>query len=67
MCDGATIAPDLVPWVLKKIFSIKKIKNDICSGGASKQMPFFQKVCPKKTYPCPQCIGPAALPVDAGI
>ena len=34
---GATIAPNLVPWVLRKIFSLEMGKNDIYLGGASKQ------------------------------
>ena len=38
---GATIAPNLVSWVLKKIFSLDMVKNDICLGGASKQNAYF--------------------------
>ena len=53
---SATIAPNLKPWVLKKIFSLEMIKNDICLGGASKQNAFFHKMCPKKMHPCPQCL-----------
>ena len=33
---SATIVPDLVPWILRKIFSLKMVKNDICLGGVSK-------------------------------
>ena len=40
------IAPNLVSWVLKRIFSVKIVENDICLGGVSKQMPFFQKIVP---------------------
>ena len=39
---GATIAPNIVPWVLKKIFSLKMVENDICLRGTSK-CPFFRK------------------------
>ena len=53
---SATIAPNLVPWVLEKIFSLEMTKNYICLGGASKQIPFFQKMCPEKTHPWPQCL-----------
>ena len=28
----------LVPWVFEKIFSFEMVKNDICLGGASKQI-----------------------------
>ena len=45
---GATIAPNLVPWVLKKIFSLEMGKNNIYLGGAREQNAFFQKFCPKK-------------------
>ena len=41
---GVTIAPNLVPWVLKRIFL-----NNICLGGANKKCP-FQKMCPKKMH-----------------
>ena len=34
---GATIALNLVSWVLKKIFSSEMDKKDICLGSASKQ------------------------------
>ena len=27
---GATMAPNLVPWVFQKIFSLEMVKNDIC-------------------------------------
>ena len=45
---GATIATNLVVWVLRKIFSLEMVKNDICLGGAT----FFQKMCPKKSHQC---------------
>ena len=50
---GATIAPNLVPWVLNKIFPLEMVKNDICLGGVRKQNAFFSKNVPQKTYPCP--------------
>ena len=31
---STTITPNLVPWVLKKIFSLEMDKNDIYLGGA---------------------------------
>ena len=40
---GATIAPNLVSWVLRKIFSLEMVKNDICLGGASKQNVLFSE------------------------
>ena len=45
---GATNVPSLAPRVLKKIFLLEMVKNDICLGCASKQNAFFQKICPKK-------------------
>ena len=48
--------PNLVPWVLTKIFSSEMVKNDICLGVQANQMPFFQKMFPQKTHPCPQCL-----------
>ena len=52
---GATIASSLVPWVLEKMSSLEFVENEICLGGASKQMLFFQKNTRSKTHPCPQC------------
>ena len=47
--SGATIAPNLVSWVLRKIFSLEMVKNNMCFGGASKQNAlFFWKYAPKK-------------------
>ena len=40
---GATIAPSIVPWVLKKKISLEMVKNDICLGGTSKA-PFLDNV-----------------------
>ena len=50
---GGTIAPNLVPGVLKKIFSLEMVKNRICLGRGvqANKMPFFQNMCPKKTKP----------------
>ena len=57
---GVIIASNLVPSVLQKIFLLEIDENDICLGGTSKQIPFFQKkMCPppkKKMYQCPQCL-----------
>ena len=50
---GATIAPNLVPWVLKKILSLEMGKNDIYLGGASKQNALLQKIYPKKCTHAP--------------
>ena len=50
---GATIATNLVLWVLRKIFSLEMVKNDICLGGASKQNAFFSKNVPQKIAPMP--------------
>ena len=33
---GATIAPNLLPLVLKKLFLLEMVKNGICLGDASK-------------------------------
>ena len=43
---GATVTPNLVPWVLKKIFSVEMVKNDIRLGGASKQNALFSENMP---------------------
>ena len=40
---GATIAPNLVPWLLGKIFLLEMVKNDICLGGESKQNALFSE------------------------
>ena len=45
---GSIIASNLVPWVLEKIFLLEIVKIGICLGGASKQMPLFQKNVPPK-------------------
>ena len=45
---GAIIALNLVPWVLKKIYSAEIDKNGTYLKGASKQNALFQKICPKK-------------------
>ena len=50
---GSIIAPNLVPWVLEKLFLLEIVKIDICSGGASKQIPLFQKNVPPKNAPMP--------------
>ena len=51
---GAIIAPNLLPWVLEKIFPFEMIKNDVCLGGVRKQIaPFFIKCIPK-THLCPK-------------
>ena len=49
---GATIAQNLVPWVLNKIFSTAKIKTDTRLGSSSKQ----NKNMSQKMHPCPQCL-----------
>ena len=33
---GATVAPNLVPRVFSKIFSLEMVKNNICLEGANK-------------------------------
>ena len=58
---GVSTASSLVPSVFEKIISLEIVENDICLGGTSKQMPFFQqqqqkKMCPQKMHPCPQCL-----------
>ena len=50
---GMTIALNLVPWILKKIFSLETDKNDVYLGGASKQNAIFQKICSKKRTHAP--------------
>ena len=47
----ATIAPNLVPLVLKKMFLLEMVKNGICLGGASKQNGLFSKKCVPKNAP----------------
>ena len=41
---GAIIVPNLVLWVLKKMFLLETVKNDICLKSASKQNALFS--CP---------------------
>ena len=53
---GVTFAPNQVPTVLKKRFSLEMIKNDICLGGKSKQNASFSGDVPQKTHPCSQCV-----------
>ena len=48
---GATIAPNLVLWVLKKIFPSETIKNDNCLGIVSKQNALFSDDAPQKNAP----------------
>ena len=43
---GVTIAPSLVPCVLRKIFSLEMVKNDTCLGGTSKQNALFSENAP---------------------
>ena len=43
---GATIAPNLVSRVLKKIFLLITVKNDIRLVGASKPNALFSKIAP---------------------
>ena len=51
---GATIAPNLVPWIFKKIFSLEMAKNDIYFGGVSQENDlFFDKCAPKKCTHAP--------------
>ena len=42
---GTTNAPNLVPWVLENLSSLKIIKNDIYLVGAGKQNAIFFKRC----------------------
>lgn len=44
---GGFITPNPLGWVLKKIFSFGRIKNDIYAGVANKQNAPFYKLCPK--------------------
>ena len=43
---GAIIAPNLMPWVLEKLFLLEIGENNIYLRGPSKQMPFLQKNVP---------------------
>ena len=47
----------MVPWDLEKIFSLEIVESDVCLGGASKQMLFFQKNVPPKNAPMPPMSG----------
>ena len=48
---GVTIAHNVAPWVLAKVFSLEVAKNDICSGAASKQnVVFSEKVLQKMQF-----------------
>ena len=50
---GVTIAPNLVPLVRRKIFSLEMVKNDFCLVGASKQNALFSEIVPQKNTPMP--------------
>ena len=51
----AIVSPYVVPWVLKKQFSLKTAKNDICIGAANKKCVFFSKKCaPEKSTHAPK-------------
>ena len=50
---GATTALSIVAWVLRKIFSLKMVKNDICLVDSSKQNTLFAENVPQKTHPYP--------------
>ena len=54
---GATITPNQVPLVLKKLFLLEMVKNGICLGGASKQNALFPKKCalPSLSRIGPEC------------
>ena len=43
---GVTIIPNLVPWVLKKIFSLEMCRNDIYLWGGRKQNALFLENSP---------------------
>ena len=43
--------PNLVPWVLRKIFSLEMVKNYICLRRASKQNAPFSEYFPQKNAP----------------
>ena len=43
---GVTIAPNLVPWVLKELFSLEIVKNDICLASVRKQNALFSENVP---------------------
>ena len=47
--------PNLVHWVLRKIFSLEMVKNDSCLGDASKnkKKAFFSENVPPKNAPMP--------------
>ena len=51
------IAPNLVPRVLKSIFSSEMVKNDICLGKSSKQNVLFSKIVPLKNTPMSRVSG----------
>ena len=50
---GATIAPNLMPWVLRKIFSLEMVKNGNCLESRSKQNALFSENVPLKNAPMP--------------
>ena len=50
--SGATIASSLVPWVLKNIFSLKMVKNNMCLGIEANKTTFFSKTASKERRTC---------------
>ena len=50
---SATIAPDLVPLVLKKIFLIEMVESGIFLGDTSKQNALFSEKRAPKNAPMP--------------
>ena len=66
---GAIIAPNIAPWVFKKVFSFEMIKNNICLGGKSKQSAFFFEKCAPKNTPMPPLsrIGSVYISIDINL
>lgn len=52
------VAPNLLPGVLKKLFSLEMVKNKTYLWDTSKQNELFlsNSVPEKKMHPCPQCL-----------
>ena len=61
---GVTIAPNLVPWVLKRTFLLGMGKNDIYLGDASKQnvLLFLKFALKKCTHGLMSRIGSDSIP-----
>ena len=56
LCWGRFLHLIYRPEFWEKIFHQEWLKMTFVQGVQANKMPFFQKICPKKSHPCPQCL-----------